>query len=256
MQKIFYVAILCFFCSLVCFACPGKPHHHHRGDEKGDKFAMQREKMVEEQIISRGIKDEKVISAMRKVPRHLLIPQDKWDVAYGDHPVPIGEGQTISQPYIVALMTELLDLKGNEKVLEIGTGSGYQAAVISEIVSGDVYTIEIIPSLAQTAERNLKKLGYDRVKIKIGDGFLGWKEHAPYDRIIITCAVPEVPKPLIQQLKEGGKIVVPLGEEFSPQVLTVVEKKKKGKLIYKDITEVVFVPMTGEEVKKLKKKRK
>lgn len=254
MVRIFCLVVVSIFCSTISYACPGKPHHQHGPAPIGDIFTMQREKMVEEQIVKRGIKNEKVISALRKVPRHLLIPEEKWSVAYGDHPIPIGEGQTISQPYIVALMTELLDLKEGEKVLEIGTGSGYQAAVIAEVVKTDVYTIEIIPSLAKTAEKNLQRQGYHNIKIKTGDGFLGWKEHSPFDKIIITCSISQVPQPLIKQLKEGGKIVLPLGEEFSPQILTVVEKKKKGKLVYKDITGVIFVPMTGDEVKKIKKK--
>lgn len=221
---------------------------------KEKDFKMERKKMVEYQIKRRGIKDEKVLQAMLKVPRHLLIPKKNWDLAYADQPVPIGEGQTISQPYIVALMTELLELKGEEKVLEIGTGSGYQAAILAEL-SKEVYTIEIIESLGKRAEENLKKLGYKNIKVKIGDGFLGWPDYAPFDAIIVTCAVPQVPPPLIEQLKEGGKIVIPLGEELSYQTLTVVEKKK-GKLIYKDITGVIFVPMTGEEVKKLKEKKR
>jgi len=223
------------------------------GDEKRD-FKMERKRMVESQIKARGIKDKRVLNAMLKVPRHLLIPKKKWDEAYTDQPLPIGEGQTISQPYIVALMTQLLRLKGEEKVLEIGTGSGYQAAILAELAK-EVYTIEIIEKLAKRAEKDLKELGYKNIKVKTGDGFLGWKEYAPFDAIIVTCAVPEVPQPLIDQLKEGGRIVIPLGESFKFQILTVVEKKK-GKLIYRDITGCVFVPMTGEGVKKLKIKNK
>lgn len=214
-------------------------------------FNKLRKEMVKTQIKLRGIKDKRVLKAMEKVPRHLLIPEEYRYLAYEDRPVPIGFGQTISQPYIVALMTELLELKGDEKVLEIGTGSGYQAAILAELCK-EVYTIEIIEELAKRAEKNLQKLGYKNIKIKNGDGFLGWKEYAPFDRIIITCAVPLVPQPLVEQLKEGGKIVLPLGEELTNQVLTVVEKKN-GKLIYKDITGVIFVPMTGEEIEKVKK---
>jgi protein-L-isoaspartate(D-aspartate) O-methyltransferase len=216
-------------------------------------FNKLRKEMVKTQIKLRGIKDKRVIKAMQKVPRHLLIPEEYRYLAYEDRPVPIGFNQTISQPYIVALMTELLELKGDEKVLEIGTGSGYQAAILAEICK-EVYTIEIIEELGRRAEENLKKLGYKNIKVKIGDGFLGWKEFSPFDRIIITCAVPFVPQPLIEQLKEGGKIVLPLGEEFSTQILTVVEKKN-GKLTYRDITGVIFVPMTGEEIEKAKKNR-
>lgn len=220
-----------------------------KGAEKNN-FDLKRKNMVEKQIKARGIKDKRVLKAMLKVPRHLLIPKEVWNEAYEDGPLPIGFGQTISQPYIVASMTELLELKGNEKVLEIGTGSGYQAAILAEL-SKEVYTIEIIPELAKRAEENLKKLGYKNIKVKAGDGFLGWKENSPFDAIIITCAVPKIPPPLIEQLKEGGRIVVPLGETFMFQILTVV-KKIKGKLFSRGLYECSFVPMTGENVEKLK----
>lgn len=212
-------------------------------------YESKRLEMVKSQIEARGIKDKKVLSAMKKVPRHLLMPENVWHLAYTDRAVPIGEEQTISQPYIVAAMTALLRLKGNERVLEIGTGSGYQAAVLAEIVP-EVYTIEIVKALGQRAKKNLKKLGYKNISVRIGDGFKGWKEHAPYDAIIITCAVPEVPVPLLKQLKDGGRIVVPLGEDLTYQTLSVVEKKK-GKLIYKNVMGVVFVPMTGKNAEKL-----
>ncbi len=213
---------------------------------KSDPYAILRKKMVETQIKARGIKDEKVINAMLKVERHLFVPPQYRKYAYEDTPLPIGEGQTISQPYIVALMTELLELKGNEKVLEIGTGSGYQAAILAEIAR-EVYTIEIIESLAKSAEERLKKLGYKNIKVKCGDGFLGWKEYAPFDRIIVTCAPSSIPPPLLEQLAEGGKMVIPVGDYF--QELKLVEKKK-GKVIEKTIIPVRFVPMIRKKEKK------
>lgn len=200
--------------------------------------------MVKTQLESRGIKDKRVLDAFRKVKRHLFVPKSYRKEAYGDYPLPIGEGQTISQPYMVAVMTELLKLKGDERVLEIGTGSGYQAAILS-ILAKEVYTIEIIPSLAESAKERLKKLGYNNVWVKCGDGYLGWPEKAPFDGIIITCAPPRLPKPLKEQLAEGGRIVAPIGEEGEMQVLTVFEKKN-GKLIKKEEGGCFFVPMTGK----------
>jgi len=208
---------------------------------KAEDFTKMREEMVRYQIQARGVTNEKVLRAMRSVPRHLFVPENVRNSAYGDFPLPIGEGQTISQPYIVALMTELLDPDESDRVLEIGTGSGYQAAVLAEIVR-EVYTIEIIPSLSKEAQATLKKLGYKNVHFKIGDGFLGWEEYAPFDGIIVTCAPPEIPHPLIEQLKEGGRLVIPVGEDF--QMLKLVEKRK-GKIVVKDSIPVRFVPMTG-----------
>lgn len=216
--------------------------------ETEEDFQKQREVMVRYQIEARGITNLRVLEAMRKVERHRFVPSEVRALAYTDGPLPIGEGQTISQPFIVALMTEALNLEGGEKVLEIGTGSGYQAAILAELAK-EVYTIEIIPSLAEQAERRLKELNYKNIKVKIGDGFLGWKEFSPFDGIIVTCAPPQVPLPLIEQLKEGGRIVIPVGEEF--QELKILEKKD-GHIIEKGIIPVRFVPMTGEGVKKLK----
>jgi|GEM_PF-78214 len=204
-----------------------------------DNFREERERMVKEQIEGRGIKDKRVLEAMRKVERHLFVPLAYQRFAYEDRPLPIGFGQTISQPYIVALMTELLNLKGKEKVLEIGTGSGYQAAILAELAK-EVYTIEIIEPLAKRAESLLKRLGYNNIFVKCGDGFFGWKEFAPFDRIVVTCAPEEIPSPLIEQLAEGGRLVIPVGEEW--QVLKLVEKKE-GKIFVKDIIPVLFVPM-------------
>lgn len=209
-----------------------------------EAFARQREAMVRYQIEARGIRDPRVLEAMRKVPRHLFVPLEYRDAAYEDRPLPIGEGQTISQPYIVALMTEALELKGDEKVLEIGTGSGYQAAILAELAR-EVYTVELEPSLAQRAAETLRRLGYTNVHVAVRDGFYGWPEEAPFDRIILTCAAPRIPEPLVEQLKDGGKMVLPLGEDHLSQVLVLVEKRGE-ELIQKEITGVVFVPMRGK----------
>lgn len=206
-------------------------------------YEILRERMVREQLIPRGIKNQKVLDAFRKVERHKFIPENLRNSAYADFPVPIGEGQTISQPYIVALMTECLNLNGQDKVLEIGTGSGYQAAILAEL-AGEVYTIERFETLAKRAEAILNELGYTNIKIKVGDGTLGWEETAPFDKIMITAASPQIPLPLTEQLKENGKLILPLGESFS-QVLTLVEKKK-SKLEFMDICGCVFVPLVGK----------
>jgi len=209
-----------------------------------DPYREKRLAMVETQLVARGISDERVLDAMTRIPRHRFVPRSRWPVAYGDFPVPIGEGQTISQPYIVALMTEHLGLQGQERVLEIGTGSGYQAAVLSRLAK-EVYTIEIIPELAERARLVLSELGYDNVSVKTGDGYAGWEEHAPFDAIIITAAPSFVPSPLTDQLVEGGRLVVPLGQKGKTQMLTLIEKKE-GKLMGKALCPVRFVPMTGE----------
>ncbi|MFN4131462.1 MAG: protein-L-isoaspartate(D-aspartate) O-methyltransferase [Caldimicrobium sp.] len=199
--------------------------------------------MVESQIKNRGIIDEKVLKAMLKVPRHLFVDPALRDQAYGDYPLPIGEGQTISQPYIVALMTEALDLKGNERVLEIGTGSGYQTAILAEIALW-VYTIEKYPTLQERAKKILiQELGYKNITFKIGDGTLGWKEASPFDAIIVTAASPQIPPPLIEQLGEGGRIVIPVGDEFSQMLIKGI--KKGGKLQTKTSEPVRFVKLIG-----------
>ncbi|MEO0084086.1 MAG: protein-L-isoaspartate(D-aspartate) O-methyltransferase [candidate division WOR-3 bacterium] len=209
-----------------------------------DRFAKERKEMVKYQIESRGITNRRVLQAMEKVPRHLFVPEEYKAEAYCDYPLPIGEGQTISQPYIVAIMTELARLKGDEKVLEIGTGSGYQAAILS-LLSKEVYTIEIIESLAKSAEKRLKDLGYDNVYVKCDDGYLGWTEKAPFDVIIITCAPPYLPDSLVRQLKDGGRIIAPMGEEYSTQILTVFEKQGE-QLVKYEFEPVRFVPMKGQ----------
>ena len=206
-------------------------------------FEVLRNRMVREQIIMRGIKDERLIDAFYKVERHKFVSEELQGSAYADYPVSIGEGQTISQPYIVALMTECLGLSGKERVLEIGTGSGYQAAILSKLVK-EVYTIERFVSLAKKAQSALEKSGYTNVKLKVGDGTLGWPEEAPFERIIITAASPRIPLPLFEQLAENGKMVIPLGETFS-QVLTVAEKKD-SKMETTPICGCVFVPLIGE----------
>ena len=212
-----------------------------------DKYDKVRQRMVRNQIVARGIKDQKVIQAMLNVKRHLFVPKNYERMAYEDRPLSIGEGQTISQPYIVALMTETLDLSKDMKVLEIGTGSGYQAAILAEIVH-KVYTIEIIESLGIKAKRLLESLNYNNINFRIGDGYKGWEEHAPFDAIIVTCAPTNIPKPLENQLKEGGKMIIPLGGSIT-QELALFEKKN-GKLIKKVVAPVRFVPMVRDDGKR------
>jgi protein-L-isoaspartate(D-aspartate) O-methyltransferase len=210
-----------------------------------DPTAVPRRRMVEEQIRWRGIADRELLSVMEGVPRHLFVPEDERPLAYADHPLPIGAGQTISQPYVVALMTSLLGLDREDKVLEIGTGSGYQAAVLARLAR-DVYTIEIVPELAENARRTLAALGYANVHVKTGDGYRGWPEAAPFDAIILTAAPAAVPDPLLAQLKTGGKMVLPLGKDF--QDLVVLTKTATG-VERQVVAPVRFVPMTGEAEK-------
>ena len=206
-------------------------------------FSQERRMMVGEQLIPRGIKEPLVLNAFRKVPREKFVPFEQRDNSYDDFPLPIGEEQTISQPYIVALMTETLGLKGREKVLEIGTGSGYQTAIIAEIVE-EIYTVERIISLAQRAKETLKELGYTNIKIKIGDGTEGWKEFSPYDAIIVTAAAPKVPQSLIKQLNESGRLIIPLGNLYSQEL--ILHEKKRGKLMTRNFGGCRFVPLRGE----------
>jgi len=246
MRKIGLVILVSFVLFMILTQCTnGK--RVSESNPTGDFKAM-REKMVETQIKGRGLKDPRVLSALRKVERHRFVPEEYLNSAYSDQPLPIGEGQTISQPYIVALMTELLDLKGDEKVLEIGTGSGYQAAILGELAK-EVYTIEIIGSLASMANKRLVGLGYQNIKVKAGDGYLGWPEAAPFDAIIVTAAPDHIPKPLIEQLKEGGRMVVPVGT-YTQELKKIV--KCSGKIETTDVIPVVFVPMTGEAMKQKK----
>ena len=207
-------------------------------------FESKQQIMIENDLKARGIDDPTVITAMQKVKRHLFVDERRQRNAYGDYPLPIGEGQTISQPYIVGLMTQSLQLKSRDRVLEIGTGSGYQAAVLAEIVK-DVYSIEIKEKLAKKAADLLNFLGYTNVTVKSGDGYYGWEEYAPFDAIIVTCAAEKIPPPLIEQLKEGGKIILPLGRKFQTQNL-VLGVKKGGAIKKEGLIPVRFVPMTGK----------
>lgn len=205
--------------------------------------------MVRTQIQGRGVRDAATLSAMRAVPRRLFVPEPVWDQAYEDRPVPIGFGQTISQPYIVGYMTELLGARKTHKVLEIGTGSGYQAAVLSH-VAGRVFSIEIVPELAARARATLEKLGYKNVAVRQGDGYLGWPEEAPFDRIILTAAPPELPSTLVDQLARGGRLVAPVGRSYFDQELVVVEKSVDGRVKRRSELAVVFVPMVHGDGRK------
>jgi protein-L-isoaspartate(D-aspartate) O-methyltransferase len=207
-----------------------------------DSYEKSREEMVLSQIENRGVSDPATLKALKTVKRHLFVPEDYRDRAYNDGPLPIGYGQTISQPYIVGFMTEVIEPKSYFKVLEIGTGSGYQAAVLAEIVE-KVYTIEIIKELGDSAAKRLKNLGYDNIEVKIADGYYGWEEEGPFDAIVVTAAAEFIPPPLIQQLKEGGKMIIPVGSPFFVQTLMLVEKKN-GKTTTKSLFPVRFVPFT------------
>ncbi len=219
--------------------------------EDDEFYARKRAEMVLRQLITRDIKDRQVLEVMGSVPRHLFVSSSLRRQAYVDSPLPIDEGQTISQPYIVALMTQHLKLKSGEKVLEIGTGSGYQAAVLAHFTD-KVYSIEIRENLAKKAAETLNTLDYNQVQVKWGDGYFGWEEHAPFDAIIVTCAANHIPPPLLKQLKEGGRLIIPLGSTLYFQTLTLITKKK-GKPKVKQILDVRFVPMTGEAQKKKRK---
>jgi protein-L-isoaspartate(D-aspartate) O-methyltransferase len=213
-----------------------------------DPFKEARARMIAKDLKGRDISDQRVLSAMEKVKRHLFVSKDLWNVAYNDYPLSIEEGQTISQPYIVALMTQWLRLKPTDKVLEIGTGSGYQAAVLAELVD-KVYSIEIKKGLAEKSSARLKELGYHNIKVKQGDGYFGWPEYAPFDAVIVTCAPDNIPPPLTKQLKEGGRLIIPVGKTSLYQTLTLATKVK-GKLQIEHISGVRFVPMTGEAERK------
>ncbi len=224
-------------------------------NDKEDKsteedIAQKRQRMVEQQIKARGVTNKIVLEAMEKIPRHMFVPEKYRQFSYYDQPLPIGQGQTISQPYIVALMTELLDVDKDDIVLEIGTGSGYQAAVLSATVR-ELYTIEIVEELGVQAGERLKDLGYDNVNVKIADGSLGWPDKAPFDGIIVTAAAEEIPEPLIKQLKPGGRMVIPVDSSFFGQDLLIVDKDKAGNVITTKTIPVRFVPLVeGEKVTK------
>jgi len=204
----------------------------------------ERTRMVQEQIAERGIEDQAVLGAMLAVPRHLFVPEAHRDRAYGDHPLPIGHGQTISQPYIVAFMTALLELEPGDRVLEVGTGSGYQAAVAS-MLADSVFSVEIVPELAASAASRLDRLGYRDVRVRSADGYFGWEVHAPYDAIFVTAAAGHVPPPLVQQLVPGGRMAIPVGGPFQVQNLVLVEKAADGTVTTRSVLPVQFVPLTG-----------
>jgi protein-L-isoaspartate(D-aspartate) O-methyltransferase len=206
-------------------------------------LAAGRQQMVQQQLVARGIHEERVLAVMAKVPREEFVPADERAAAYTDNPLPIGYDQTISQPYIVALMTEQLHPKLSDRVLEIGTGSGYQAAILAELVA-EVYSIEIIEPLARNAEATLQRLGYKNVRMKVGDGYKGWPENAPFDAIIVTCAPDRVPGALTDQLKDGGRMIIPVGDRFAQQLYLL--EKKNGQLKESAVLPVRFVPMAGE----------
>ncbi len=238
MKKIFLaILILCLGHNLL-----------HAGSLKdSSKLKAAREHLYKKYIETKDIKDPKVLAAMRKVPRHSFVPDDLESSAYKDRPLPIGEGQTISQPSLVALMTEILNLSGNARVLEIGTGSGYQAAILAEIAK-EVYTIEIKEKLYHKSSKTLKSLKYNNIYTRHADGYFGWPEAAPFDAIMITAAVDHIPPPLIQQLKDGARLTLPLGNPFSYQNLVLVTKKGEDTSV-RQITGVLFVPMTGHALK-------
>jgi protein-L-isoaspartate(D-aspartate) O-methyltransferase len=233
-------------CLLMLGACSTNPQRDQKSAPPLEQLLRLRERMVRNQLEARDIKDPRVLASMTKVPRHEFVPIELIESAYDDCPLPLKSGQTISQPYIVGYMTQALGLKGTEKVLEIGTGSGYQAAVLAEIVR-EVYTVEILPELSEQAVATLKKLGYSNVHFRVGDGYAGWAEHAPFDRIIVTAAPEEVPQPLIDQLKIGGRMIIPIGR--MEQNLTVLEKENAG-VTRRSTIPVRFVPMTGKAQEK------
>ena len=212
------------------------------GADGEDEFAAVRDQLVRDRIIPAGVKDQRVLDSIRNTPRHEFIPRRLWGQAYFDMALPIGDKQTISSPYIVAAMTEAIEPEPTDKVLEIGTGSGYQAAVLSPLVA-DVYTIEIVEALGKQATRDLERLGYDNVHVRVGDGFKGWPEHAPFDAIIVTCSPESVPQPLVDQLKEGGRMVIPVGERYQQTLYLMT--KQDGQLVRKALRPTLFVPMTG-----------
>jgi protein-L-isoaspartate(D-aspartate) O-methyltransferase len=205
---------------------------------------IEQETRYVQNAIGKSELDGKVLAAIRAVPRHAFVPAELSNQAYGNYPLPIGHGQTISQPFIVALMSDLLGLPDNATVLEVGTGSGYQGAVLAHLAQ-QVYSIEIVPHLAHQAERRFAELGLANVEVRCGDGYQGWPEHAPYDGIVVTAAAPHIPEPLTEQLKPGGRLVIPLGQPFLPQSLLVVTKHADGSLGYHNVLAVAFVPLTG-----------
>lgn len=240
---------------IVVISCAG--HNGLVAAQSEDAFQELRERMVREQIASTlwgrtPVTDKAVLEALRKVPRDRFVPAAIASLAYTDRPLPIGHGQTISQPYIVASMTQALNLEPNDVVLEVGTGSGYQAAVLAEIVK-EVYTIEIVEALGKSAAALLKRLGYANVHVRVGDGYKGWKEHSPFDGIIVTAAPDHIPSPLLEQLKPGGRMIIPVGPQGGTQRLTLVQKRQDGTTTQRVLELVRFVPFTGEGVESVQK---
>ncbi|MCS7253231.1 MAG: protein-L-isoaspartate(D-aspartate) O-methyltransferase [Armatimonadota bacterium] len=243
-----WIAALMFVCFILIALflqrlSPNQSSHLSESDYERKRIALV------EHLKRQGIKDEAVLKAMLKVPRHLFVPESHRYLSYEDTALPIGEGQTISQPFVVAFMTQALELKPTDRVLEIGTGSGYQAAILAELAK-EVYTIEIIPTLAKRAEETLQKLGYKNVKVKVGDGYFGWKEYAPFDAIIVTCAPEDIPQPLIEQLKEGGRMIIPVGKRYIQQLYVL--RKEGSKVVKRAVLDVLFVPMLGEAERRTK----
>jgi len=234
--------VLCLLIPVVICMYSGLPEVC--GSEE-DRFLIARRSMVSEQIVKRGVSDASVIQSMRSVPRHLFVPESHRARAYHDTPLPIGYGQTISQPYIVAFMTEILEVKREDTILEVGTGSGYQAAVLAPLADS-IYTIEIIPELAVQATRRLRELHYGNVAVSNADGYYGWEEHAPFDAIIVTAAAGHIPPPLVRQLRSGGRMIIPVGGPFMVQSLVLVTKGEEGQITTETVMYVRFVPLTGE----------
>lgn len=250
-KKIFFLQVAALLL-LANSGCIERPYIEKKHNITEDEFANLRYSMVWQQLELRGIRDMKVLDAMRTVPRHQFVPEQIVNLAYLDQALPIGENQTISQPYIVAYMTELLELTETDRVLEIGTGSGYQAAVLSSLCK-EVYSVEILETLAKAASKRLRKLKYNNVMVLKGDGFNGWVDYSPFDAIIVTAAPEEIPPPLLQQLAEGGRMVIPLGPEWEWQELYLI-RKENGKIIKKKMMPVAFVPMTGPGVQSINNK--
>ena len=244
-----FAALTAAVLAVVLFLFLGPKLKDRRGGVPADLNAARREAMVAVQIESRGVSDPRVLKAMREVPRHEFVPEKHIEDAYNDYPLPIGSGQTISQPYIVAYMTQALELKPGDKVLEIGTGSGYQAAVLSRL-AGKVFSVEILCDLERGARKTLDRLGYSSVRTRCADGYKGWPEEAPFDAIMVTAAPEQVPQPLLDQLKPGGRLVMPVGSHFN-QELILIRKTDKG-LLKESLLSVIFVPMTGEALKNIK----
>ena len=239
--------LVSLFALSICILAEGVFNDRLEQNISGSNYQAQRREMVDKQIKKRGIKDRVILEAFLKVPRHRFVPEHLKYLAYKDHPLPIGEDQTISQPYTVAFMTEALNLSRQDKILEIGTGSGYQAAILAELCDS-VFTIEIIASLGNRAKRLLDELEYDNIKVKIGDGYLGWEENAPYDAIIVTCAPAQVPSPLKNQLREGGRMIIPIGSSSRQDL--VLLRKLNSQLVEEKVLPVLFVPMVDTTGKK------